>query len=256
MIGPEAAESESTREMQLPECRILAVDSATRSCSVAVRVGDRLAAETTVVSDRTHSVHLMRMIREVLVLANSNLAALDGLAVSVGPGSFTGLRIGISTVKGLALAGGKPCVGVSSLEVLASGCLPGGRGIWALMDARKGDVYAGHYRECDGGLERVAPEGLLPLEAVLRTVDTPHVFVGDGAQRYQARIRDVLGELAAFAPAEHHFPRAGILARLALPHLAGGRSLEAGRIEPLYLRQSDAELQLRSASVEGDERKP
>jgi tRNA threonylcarbamoyladenosine biosynthesis protein TsaB len=227
-----------------PEWRILAVDTATRCCSVAVRAGERLAAEMAVVSERTHSVHLMRMIRETLNMADLSLAALDGMAVSIGPGSFTGLRIGISTVKGLASAGGKPCIGVSSLEVLACACLSGRRNIWALMDARKGDVYAGHYRERDGCLERLEPERVLPLEVVLRTIDAPHLFVGDGALRNQARIREVLGDRAGFAPPEHHFPRAGIMARLAQARCAGGRALDAALLEPLYLRQSDAELRL------------
>jgi len=214
-----------------PEPKVLAVDTAGRSCSVAVRVGERLAAETAVVSDRTHSVHLMPMIRETLRMADLALAALDGLAVCIGPGSFTGLRIGISTVLGLALAGAKPCVGVSSLEVLAAACPPGPRGIWALMDARKGEVYAGHYRESAGCLERLAPERVLSIEALLPAIDTPHLFVGDGAQRYQARIRESLGDLAGFAPPEHHFPRAATLARLALPRLEGQRGFAPSLLE-------------------------
>lgn len=238
-----------------PEAKVLAVDTASRSCSVAVRVGDRLAAEMAVVSDRTHSVHLMRMIRETLSMADLAVAALDGLAVCVGPGSFTGLRIGISTVLGLALAGGKPCVGVSSLEVLAAACLPGPRGIWALMDARRGEVYAGHYRESDGCLERLAPERVLSIEALLSEIDTPHLFVGDGAQRYQTRIRERLGEMAGFAPPEHHFPRAATLARLALPRLEGQQDFASSLIDPRYLRQPEAELRWRGAEVDGSRTK-
>jgi tRNA threonylcarbamoyladenosine biosynthesis protein TsaB len=238
-----------------PERRILAVDTATRSCSVAVRVGERLAAEMAVVSDRTHCVHLMRMIRETLHLANLTLAALDGLAVSIGPGSFTGLRIGISTVQGLALAGGKACVGVSSLEALAAACLPGSLKIWALMDARQGEVYAGHYRERAGSLERLAPERVLPLEAVLRAIDSPHLFVGDGALRHQARIREILGDLAGFAMPEQHFPRAATLARLAQPRLEGQPTFDPGLLGARYLRQSDAELRLNTPSVDGRRKK-
>lgn len=239
-----------------PDWRVLAVDTASRSCSVAVRVGDLLAAEMAVVSERTHSVHLMRMIRETLSMANLSLAALNGLAVSIGPGSFTGLRIGISTVQGLALAGGKPCVGVSSLEVLAAACLPGPRGILALMDARKGEVYAGHYRESAGCLERLAPERVLPIEALLHAVDSPHLFVGDGAQRYQVRIREILGDLASFAPPEQHFPRAGVLARLAQPRLEGQRDSAPGLLDPRYLRQPEAERRLPGSSPAGGRTKP
>lgn len=227
-----------------PALAILAVDTATRCCSVAVRERDRLAAEMTVVSEHTHSVHLMGMIRETLKMADRELAAIDGFAVAIGPGSFTGLRIGISTVKALAFAAGKRCAGVSSLEALALACLPWPHGIWALMDARKGEVYAGHYRGRSGVLERLGSEQVLSLEAALRATDTPHLFVGDGAERYRERIQSILGDLASFAAPERHFSRAETLARLAQPLLAEGRGLDPERLVPRYLRQSDAELRL------------
>jgi tRNA threonylcarbamoyladenosine biosynthesis protein TsaB len=227
-----------------PALRILAVDTASRSCSVAVRIGERLAAETAVVSGRTHSVHLQRMIRETLALAELDLAQLDGLAVAVGPGSFTGLRIGISTVQGLAVAVGKPCAGVSSLEALAWAGRPWPHAICALMDARKGEVYAGIYRDCRGRLEPTAPERVAPIEDVLKPMGAPHLFVGDGAECHRERIRAVLGELAVFAPPERGFARAGAVARLAQPLLAAGQGVDPARLLPRYLRQSDAELHL------------
>lgn len=224
--------------------RILAVDTASRCCSVAVREAGRVAAELSVVSERTHSVHLLRMVREALQLAAVELEQIDGMAVSIGPGSFTGLRIGISTVQGLAFAGGKPCVGVSSLEALASGCLPWPHAIFALMDARKGEVYVGRYREVGGRLERLAPECILPLSEALPPADVPRLFVGDGAERHRERIRAALGDLAAFVPPERNFPRAGIVARLAQPVLESGQGVDSGHLAPRYLRQSDAELRL------------
>jgi tRNA threonylcarbamoyladenosine biosynthesis protein TsaB len=117
---------------------LLAVDTSTCSCSVAVMTGDRIASELTSLSSRTHTTHLMAMIRDALARAHTEPAALDGFAVTVGPGSFTGLRIGISTVKGLAFACGKPCVGISSLEALAAACPPHPYAICSVMDARKG----------------------------------------------------------------------------------------------------------------------
>lgn len=230
------------------ELKILAVDTATRCCSAAVRVGDRLAAEMTVVSEQTHSAHLMTMIRETLRMASVALPAIDGLAVSIGPGSFTGLRIGISTIQGLAFAGGKPCVGVSSLEVLAGACLPWPQGLCALMDARKGEVYAGYYRERAGRLDRSAPERVLPIEHALRAIDRPFLFVGDGAERYHSQIRSILGELAGFAPPDRNLPRAATVAWLAQPLLAAKAGQDAGSLVPRYLRAADAELHLRSTT--------
>jgi tRNA threonylcarbamoyladenosine biosynthesis protein TsaB len=224
-----------------PAPRILAVDTATRCCSVAIRAGDRLAAETTVVSEQTHSIHLMRMIRETLRLADLDLSQIDGLAVVIGPGSFTGLRIGISTVQGLAFAGGKPCAGVSSLEALASGCLPWPHGICALMDARKGEVYVGWYRDGGGRLEPLAQERVMPLEAALQPMKAPQLFVGDGADRHRERIRAMLGGLAEFVPPERSLARAGLVARLAQPLLAGGQGVDPQLLSPRYLRTPDAE---------------
>jgi tRNA threonylcarbamoyladenosine biosynthesis protein TsaB len=190
------------------------------------------------------------MIREALKMADLTLPQIDGMAVSIGPGSFTGLRIGIATVQGLAFADGKPCVGVSSLEALAAACRPWPHAICALMDARKGEVYVGRYRERGGRLERLAPEGVLPLDEVLQPMNEPHLFVGDGAERHQERIRSLLGERAGFVLPEHNLPRAAIMAQLAQPLLAGGQGVSAERLVPRYLRRSDAELCLRVPAKE------
>lgn len=228
--------------------KILALDTATRCCSVALQVGGQLVAEQLAVSERTHSVHLMDMIRATLKMANVRLPAVDGFAVTIGPGSFTGLRIGISTIEGLAFAAGKPCAGISSLEALASACLPWPHAIYALMDARKGEVYAGLYCERSGGLERLEAERVLPVEAALQALDGPHLFVGDGAVRYQERIRSILGALASFAPPERNLPRAATVARLAGPLLMMEPGFDPKRLVPRYLRQSDAELHIRCST--------
>jgi tRNA threonylcarbamoyladenosine biosynthesis protein TsaB len=186
----------------------------------------------------------MRMIRETLRMAELDLPLIDGFAVAIGPGSFTGLRIGISTVQGLAFAGGKPCAGVSSLEALASGCLPWPHGICALMDARKGEVYVGWYRDGGGRLEPLAPERVLPLEEALQPMNAPQLFVGDGAERLRERIRTMLGGLAEFAPPERSLARAGRVARLAQPLLAAGQGVDPQLLSPRYLRASDAERHL------------
>ena len=152
---------------------LLAVDTSTRSCSVAVMTGDRIASELTSVSSRTHTTHLMAMIREALALAHTEPAALDGFAVTVGPGSFTGLRIGISTVKGLAFACGKPCVGISSLEALAAACPPHPHAICSVMDARKGQVYTAVFRQKGAGVLRIGEERAVSPEDLLQGEDRP-----------------------------------------------------------------------------------
>jgi tRNA threonylcarbamoyladenosine biosynthesis protein TsaB len=116
------------------------------------------------------------------------------------------------------------------------------------MDARQGEVYAGYFRERNHGLERLAPERVLPLAEALRGVRTPQLFVGDGAGLYRERIRSILGELAHFAPHDRNLPRAGMVARLARPQLCAGKTVEPARLVPRYLRQSDAELRIRGSA--------
>jgi tRNA threonylcarbamoyladenosine biosynthesis protein TsaB len=227
--------------------RILALDTATRCCSAAAMIGERLAVEMAVVSERTHSVRVMAMIRETLQMAELELPEIDAFAISLGPGSFTGLRIGISTVQGLAFAGGQPCVGVSTLEALALPCLPWPHGICTLMDARQGEVYAGYFRERGGGLEALAPERVLPLTEALRGLHPPQLFVGNGAAFYRERIAAIMGEGANFAPPDRNLPRAGTVARLAHAQLAAGQNVAPDALVPRYLRQSDAELRIRFA---------
>jgi tRNA threonylcarbamoyladenosine biosynthesis protein TsaB len=226
--------------------KLLAIDTATRCCSVAVRVDDRTAVELATLSNRTHSVHLMTLVQQALELAETDLHRLDGLAVTIGPGSFTGLRIGISTAKGLAFAAGKPCIGVSSLEALAFACLPWPNPICVLMDARKGDVYAAIFRDIGGRLERIGDEQVLAPHAILQTIDSPHLFVGDAVPIYEKHIREMVGDHAEWAPADRHYPKASIVARLAVERLAGATCEEAARLVPHYIRPSDAEPAQRS----------
>jgi len=224
--------------------KLLAVDTSTRACSVAVVDQDRLACEITTGPTGTHSTHLLGLIRMALRLAETDLDGLDGLAVCVGPGSFTGLRIGVSTVKGLAFATDKPVAGVCSLEALAQACLPWPHLICALLDARQGEVYAARYRARDGRLEREGPESVLAVEEALAGMNEACLFVGDGARRYCEAIASILGPRAFFPPPSHDLIRASTVAALA-QHLFAGQAVEdPDRLAPRYVRQSDAELKI------------
>jgi tRNA threonylcarbamoyladenosine biosynthesis protein TsaB len=224
---------------------LLAVDTSTRSCSVAVMTEDRIASELTSVSSRTHTTHLMAMIREALALAHTEPAALDGFAVTVGPGSFTGLRIGISTVKGLAFACGKPCVGISSLEALAAACPPHPHAICSIMDARKGQVYTAVFRQQGAGVLRIGEERAVSPEDLLQREDPPGLFVGDGATLYAELIRSHLGDGARIAAPELNYPKAATVARLARTAWAEHPERSSLPLRPRYLRRSDGDLGIR-----------
>lgn len=221
---------------------ILAVDTAAASCSVAVVANDRLAAELTVTDGRSHTRHLMSMIEKVLKLAGLTLEQLDGFAVSRGPGSFTGLRIGISTVKGLAAASGKPVAGISSLEALAVQAAAGTPLIGSFMDARKGEIYFSFHQATPDGLVLQGPERVDTPAKALQGVDRHCMFVGSGARLYRRVIRQTLGPLARFSPAGADTLRASTLAGMARDRFAKNHMDDYCRLAPVYIRKSDAEI--------------
>ncbi len=230
--------------------KILAVDTATHSCSVAITAQSSLLAEITRVSRETHSRHLLNMIEEVLAIAGVSLEAVDGFAVTRGPGSFTGLRIGLSVVKGMALARQKPVVGVSSLEALAFPFFMTPHLICTMMDARKSEVYvAGYrYRSDENGLPVLIcdiPEQVLPPEKALAYFNEPCFFVGTGSAVYHADITchfQKTGQTARFAPSSMNLVRAASVAQLSLNRFKDNQDDNIAALKPRYIRRSDAEL--------------
>ncbi|BCS95809.1 tRNA (adenosine(37)-N6)-threonylcarbamoyltransferase complex dimerization subunit type 1 TsaB [Desulfoluna limicola] len=230
--------------------RLLAVDTSTLSCGVAVADEGGLLSESLFTSKQTHSRHLLGMVEETLLRSGLALSDLDGFSVTRGPGSFTGLRIGMSVVKGLAEVAGKPVAGISTLEALARGAVLANKPILAMVDARKGEVYAALYApDGKGGVaELSSPEAVSP-EALLSRIDGDVLCVGTGAVAYREAIEEALGEKALFA-AECNTIRPSVVASLAFEAFRRNDIVSAAAVSPLYLRKSDAEiaLELRSAS--------
>ena len=222
--------------------KILAVDTATKSCSVAIIEAGSLSAEVTTLKDQTHSKHLMELIDKGLGMSGFSAADLDGLAVTIGPGSFTGLRIGISTIKGMAHALDKPVVGISSLEVLAWQCADRSHLICPLLDARKSEVYSATYRYTNDTLTRKSPENASAPEAAVQKIKEPCVLIGSGAQLYRKRLSMVLGDLAHFAPVSQNIIRASSVAFLSIKRFKNNDTVAAADLVPHYIRKSDAEL--------------
>lgn len=219
--------------------RLLAVDTATTTCSVALLEDRQLVGESTHTGGDTHSRHLMSMIDGLLAQRHQDVRRLDGIAVTRGPGTFTGLRIGISTVKGLAAAVGIPVVGVNSLAALAYPLVGKGLPIVAVMDARRGEVYHARFdspTDCNGDGGAVdAPD------KVAASVPRGAVLVGGGAvlyrQVFRARCRGI-----RFADDAAHVIRAFAVGRLALHRFASGDVDAVGALVPKYIRPSDAQI--------------
>ena len=222
--------------------KILAIDTATTSCSVAILDAGTLCAEITMRKGQTHSKHLMATIDSALKMANFSMNELDGFAVTIGPGSFTGLRIGISTIKGLALAVGKPVVGIATLETLAWQCADHAHLICPLLDARKAEVYAAAFRYREDRLIMQTDACVAKPEEFVRKIKESCIFVGSGARLYRREIENLLGDSAHFVPQGQNMIRASSVAFLGQNRLRANDTDSIADLTPFYVRKSDAEL--------------
>lgn len=224
--------------------KILAADTATPSCSVAILDDDTIRMEISVNMAKTHARSLMPIIDHTLQVSDLPLSAIDAFAVTTGPGSFTGLRIGIATLKGLASATDRPLAGVSTLDALASQFTGASILICPLIDARKKEVYFGRYRWKNGCFAADAPAVVQSPQKVVEGLREPCIFVGDGALKYEQLIRERMGSLACFATVDQHIIRAGRVAHLARRKISGSAADQSEAASPQYIRPSDAEKNL------------
>jgi len=224
--------------------RILVVDTATPVCSVAAADSNGRHCELLLARKQTHARHVMTMTEQVLTQLDCGLEELTHLAVSCGPGSFTGLRIGISTVKGVALAHNLPVFTLPTLELLAYQAYGWQGAIVPMIDARRQEVYLGAYRWEKGGLVEVVPPTVGSPERVADDIQGPLLLLGNGALAYREQLRHRINEKLHFAAQAWNAPHA-LTAALAL--VSGGWSIEpvsAAEVMPIYLRKSDAEVNL------------
>lgn len=193
----------------------------------------------------------MKMIDTAVHMAGIRVDEMDVFAVTIGPGSFTGIRIGISTVQGFAKALSKPVVGVSSLEVLAHQAGPCPYLICPLMDARKDEVYATLYQFEKDGLRRIIEEHVFSLEKLLYRIDAPCLFVGNGAQVYEKMIEEIIGARAMFAGTILNKIRAETVGRIAMRRVQAKDHETLNQLIPRYIRKSDAEINSSKLKVLG-----
>jgi tRNA threonylcarbamoyladenosine biosynthesis protein TsaB len=217
----------------------LALDTSTRTGSCAVVRDDLVLAEVPGDPGRSHGERLPSDLMTVLDQAGCTLADVDTFAVAVGPGSFTGLRVGIATMQGLALAAARPLVGISALDALARAAgNDGPRRVAAWVDAWRGEVFAALY---DDGVA-VEPATVERPQALLTRLAHGSVrFIGDGAAAHRDAIREALGS-SADLPGTLEPALAGIIGRMAAAEVRAGHRPGPADIQPLYVRRPDAEL--------------
>ena len=221
---------------------LLAMDTSGPVAGVSIIKDDQVVYEAMAVNKFTHSVSMMPMVEEALTHAGMNLEEMDALAVTVGPGSFTGVRIGVSTVKGMAHGAGKPCIPVDALEAMAFSA-PFFEGvICPIQDARAGQVYGAAFAWKNGEFMRLMPDSAMKLEDYmdhLLTLGERFWFTGDGLNRYRDVIRQKLGDQAIIAPAALSYLRPGCAAALALEKRE--EQVDYLTLAPMYLRAPQAQ---------------
>ncbi|MBI4537223.1 MAG: tRNA (adenosine(37)-N6)-threonylcarbamoyltransferase complex dimerization subunit type 1 TsaB [candidate division NC10 bacterium] len=227
---------------------VLGIETSTTHGGVALVSGAGLISEYTLNVEVTHSERVLPAIERMLLDAGVTLAALDGLAVSIGPGSFTGLRIGLSTAKGLAYATGLPVAAVPTLEAMAW-VLPGARlPLCPVLDARKQEVYAAIFRHGPDGLVRLMEDAALAPEALAARIQTATLFLGDALETYGELFRRLLGDRFQLPPLAQRGARAACVAELGRQRLLRGERESIADLVPRYLRASEAELRRQGAS--------
>lgn len=234
---------------------ILSFDTATNNCSIAITNGDfgqgRVLGSLSLNSGVTHSRRLLTAVE--WLMQNLELALVDiaAVAVGLGPGSFTGLRIGMATAKGLCHGSSKPLVGVSSLDAIAVGVYSE-KLICVVMDARKKEVYSCFYR-CNTGkvARRCSQPVVLPPQELAEQISEPVIMAGDGIDVYNAVLADVLGDRLETATPLHRFPEATNIGFLAATEHADENYLDLDQAKPDYVRSSDAQLSLVSPIAKG-----
>ena len=214
--------------------RVLAMDTTTERGSVALVSGGEVLGEVRLRSGMGHSTRLMPAIAFLLDGLGLKAPDIEGFAVTAGPGSFTGLRVGLSCVQGLALAGGRPCLGLSTLDVLAARIAGAAPTLVAAMDAYRGEVYAGVYDA--EARRRGDPVTAVPSQA-FAGLPSGTAFIGDGAAKYREEIRAAVAD--ARFPSRSAF-LAGTLGLLAEPALLAGSGVAPAQLRPLYLRGTGA----------------
>ena len=222
---------------------LLAIETATQHLGVAVIVEGRAVSSVEILAGYPHATELPGAVDRVLKTAKVALAALEAIIVDIGPGSFTGLRIGLAFAKALAFPLRKPLVGVASLDVLAAQAAFSPRTICPFLDAKRKNVYAARYRVDCGNPIRHSDYLLAPVDDVLQAINEPTVFLGDGCALYRDRILERCPE-AQLAPPDLWLPRVATLGRLGWVKFSQGHRDDPAALTPMYLYAQTCQIHL------------
>ncbi len=222
--------------------KLLSIDSSTPLLSVALLEQEKIQSEQSKEHSPPEPNPVLAMVDSVLSEANSSLQDVDGFVLTIGPGSFTGLRVGLSLVKGFVLATEKPALGVSSLQAWACRAQGTASQVCSLLDARKGEVYYALFQKSGQGLNRAGTEKILSPQAVLEHIQEPTEFVGSGVHRYRDFFLENLGNRFLTTPEKATPTVAGLAGQIALPDFKAKADVDLSRLTLQYLRKPEAEV--------------
>jgi tRNA threonylcarbamoyladenosine biosynthesis protein TsaB len=239
---------------------ILGFDTATSVTSIGLADENRVLADLSLVSGKTQVERLMPLIDLILTQANVTVRDVDGMAVGLGPGLFTSLRIGVTTARTLAQVLNIPIVGVSSLDTLAYSLAHSSALICPVIDAKRGEVFSAFYQSIEGEIQQIRSEKVVSPEDLIQELSRLErhvILVGDGAWLYRDLFLQKLVGKIEVAPAVLNYPRASNLISLAFPRFLAGPSMvqmdQVYKLVPTYIRRSDAEIAFeRKLRDEGD----
>ena len=239
--------------------KILGIDSSGLVAGTALLVDDVLVGEYTIHNKKTHSQTLLPMVTDLLEMAGIQVEELDAIAVARGPGSFTGLRIGAATAKGLAWTLGIPIVPVSTLVGLACHVREDGL-VCPIMDARRGQVYTALYQVKEGEYIPLLEEAAMDIQDLFQKLEEqgfrePITFVGDGVPVFFDTIKENLKIPSRFLPAFSNYQRPALIAYLGSRYLKEGNVVKAAGFLPIYLRKSQAEREAEEAKKREEDHK-
>lgn len=237
---------------------IFVADTCSMSSSAAIADDTRTIAQFTVNHKKTHSEKIMPQIEALFKAADIMPEAIDAFAAASGPGSFTGVRIGVATVKAFAQVLGKPCISVSSIEALAYSALPFKGIVSPILDARRNQTYNALFASDGREIKRLCEDRAIALAELLETLKKSGenvIFTGDGAPVFSEQIKQELGDRAYFMPKPFVYNLASTVAEIGIKKLNAGEILTPDKLIPEYIRLSQAEREKMEKEIQADENK-
>jgi len=220
--------------------QILGIDTSTKFLSLAILRDDRIIAQINLDVGRQLSSLLIPTIKDILKKSNLSLEKLNGFAVGIGPGSFTGLRIGITTIKALALALNKPIVGISSLDIIAKNISVASTQICPIIDAKRDNVFSCIYECRNGKMKRQTKYLLINIKDLLKRINKKTIFLGDGLLLFRKIIEKK--KEVIFTNEKLWYPKASNLVFLALEKFNKGQFTDTDKLVPLYLYPKECQI--------------